>query len=84
MWQLHKALANLSRLGVEEGITLTDLGERVGPSDSSSCLIERDRTTPSISALTSISKALIVGLRHFFETEGELAITTGGEPRAVI
>ena len=60
-------------LRMEEGITLVELGERVNLSASYLSQIERDKTSPSLSTLMSIAKALNVGLRYFFEVETEAA-----------
>jgi transcriptional regulator with XRE-family HTH domain len=64
----------IKALRVGQGKTLSDLGERANLSISYLSQIERDKTTPSISTLTSIAKALDVGLRYFFETEAETAV----------
>jgi transcriptional regulator with XRE-family HTH domain len=63
----------IKALRVGQGKTLAELGERAKLSISYLSQIERDKTTPSISTLTSIAKALDVGLRYFFETEAETA-----------
>lgn len=66
-------------LRTEQGMTLAVLAEKTGLSVSYLSQIERDKTTPSLSALTSIAKTLDVGLRHFFETEAEAAHIVRGD-----
>jgi transcriptional regulator with XRE-family HTH domain len=63
----------IKALRVQQGLTLAELGEKTSLSVSYLSQIERDKTTPSLSTLTGIAKTLNVGLRHFFETEGEAA-----------
>ncbi len=63
----------IKALRTEQGMTLTELGEKVALSVSYLSQIERDKTTPSLSTLMDIAKALNVGLRYFFETEAEAA-----------
>jgi transcriptional regulator with XRE-family HTH domain len=60
-------------LRTERGMTLADLGEKVKLSTSYLSQIERDKTTPSLSTLLDIAKALNVGPRYFFEIEAEAA-----------
>ena len=63
----------IKALRTEQGMTLAGLGEKVALSVSYLSQIERDKTTPSLSTLMDIAKALNVGLRYFFETETEVA-----------
>jgi transcriptional regulator with XRE-family HTH domain len=63
----------IKALRTEQGLTLADLGERANLSTSYLSQIERDKTTPSLVTLTAVAKALNVGLRYFFELEGEAA-----------
>lgn len=63
----------IKALRIGQGKTLAELGESANLSRSYLSQIERDKTTPSLSTLTSIAKALDVGLRYFFETEAETA-----------
>jgi len=61
-------------LRTERGMTLAQLGAQVNLSPSYLSQIERDRTTPSLVTLTSLAKAMDVGLRYFFETEADTAV----------
>lgn len=63
----------IKALRTERGLTLADLGEKVKLSSSYLSQIERDKTTPSLSTLLDIAKALNVGPRSFFEVEAEAA-----------
>ena len=63
----------IKSLRTEQGMTLAGLGGKVNLSVSYLSQIERDKTTPSLSTLMDIAKALNVGLRYFFETEVEAA-----------
>jgi transcriptional regulator with XRE-family HTH domain len=63
----------IKALRTERGMTLADLGEKVKLSTSHLSQIERDKTTPSLSTLLDIAKALNVGPRYFFEIEAEAA-----------
>lgn len=54
-------------------MTLAELGDKAKLSTSYLSQVERDKTTPSLSTLADIAAALNVRLRHFFETEAELA-----------
>jgi transcriptional regulator with XRE-family HTH domain len=60
---------NLRALRKEEGLTLQQLGERVGLSASYLSQVERGVTLPSLSRLTSIAEALGVEVRVFFEDD---------------
>lgn len=60
---------NLRALRKEEGLTLLQLGEKVGLSASYLSQVERGVTMPSLSRLTSIAEALDVEVRHFFEDD---------------
>jgi transcriptional regulator with XRE-family HTH domain len=71
----------IKALRAEEGMTLAELGQRSNLSVSYLSQIERDRTTPSLSTLTSVAKALNVGLRYFFETEAEAAYVVRADER---
>jgi transcriptional regulator with XRE-family HTH domain len=72
----------IKQLRTEQEITLTKLAESAKLSTSYLSQIERDRTTPSLSALTNIAKAFGVGLRYFFEdSDGELARVTHADAR---
>jgi transcriptional regulator with XRE-family HTH domain len=53
----------------ERGLTLIQLGQQVGLSASYLSQIERGETTPSLSRLTTIAKALDVEVRYFFEED---------------
>jgi transcriptional regulator with XRE-family HTH domain len=70
----------IKALRTEQGMTLAELGGKADLSTSYLSQIERDKTTPSLSTLTCIAKALNVGLRYFFETEAEVAyvVRAGG------
>lgn len=72
----------IKELRIERGLTLADLSERTNLSISYLSQVERDKTTPSLATLMGIARALNVGVRTFFETEGEVAyvIRTEGEP----
>jgi transcriptional regulator with XRE-family HTH domain len=63
----------IKALRTEQGMTLAKLGEKVKLSTSYLSQIERDKTTPSLSTLLDIAKALNVGPRYFFEIEAEAA-----------
>lgn len=63
----------IKELRIEQGMTLAELGERTNLSTSYLSQIERDKTTPSLSTLMGIARALNVGLRYFFEAEAEAA-----------
>ena len=63
----------IKALRTEQGMTLAELGEKANLSTSYLSQIERDKTTPSLPTLTSIARALNVGLRYFFEVEAEAA-----------
>lgn len=58
----------IKRWRAEQGVTLTELAERAKLSISYLSQIERDKTTPSLAALTHIAEALGVGLRYFFDS----------------
>jgi transcriptional regulator with XRE-family HTH domain len=64
---------HIKRLRTEKGMTLAELGEKVKLSTSYLSQIERDKTTPSLSTLLDIAKALDVGPRYFFEINAETA-----------
>jgi transcriptional regulator with XRE-family HTH domain len=72
----------IKALRAEGGMTLAELGQRSNLSVSYLSQIERDRTTPSLSTLTSVAKALNVGLRYFFETEAEAAHVVRADERS--
>jgi transcriptional regulator with XRE-family HTH domain len=55
-------------LRTEQGMTLAALGEKVNLSTSYLSQIERERTTPSLTTLMEIAKALNVEPRYFFES----------------
>jgi transcriptional regulator with XRE-family HTH domain len=59
----------LRELRNERGLTLVQLGQRVDLSASYLSQIERGETTPSLSRLTAIAKALDVEVRYFFEED---------------
>jgi transcriptional regulator with XRE-family HTH domain len=68
----------------DQGLTLAELGARVGLSTSYLSQIERDRTQPSLTTLVNIAKALNVEPRHFFETgENSTLIVQAGQKRPV-
>jgi transcriptional regulator with XRE-family HTH domain len=60
---------NLRALRKEEGLTLLQLGEKVGLSASYLSQVERGVTMPSLSRLTRIAEALGVEVRYFFEDD---------------
>jgi transcriptional regulator with XRE-family HTH domain len=60
-------------LRTDQGMTLSDLGEKVKLSISYLSQIERDKTTPSLSTLMDMARVLDVSPRYFFETEAEVA-----------
>jgi len=62
----------IKALRIEQGMTLSDLSEKANISISYLSQIERDKTTPSLTTLTSIARALDVGLRYFFESDAEV------------
>jgi transcriptional regulator with XRE-family HTH domain len=71
-------------LRIDQGLTLAELGARVGLSTSYLSQIERDRTQPSLTTLVNIAKALNVEPRHFFETgENSTLIVQAGQTRPV-
>jgi transcriptional regulator with XRE-family HTH domain len=53
----------------ERGLTLVQLGQRVGLSASYLSQIERSVTMPSLARLTTIAGALDVEVRYFFEDD---------------
>jgi len=59
----------LRALRNERGLTLVQLGQKVDLSASYLSQIERGETTPSLSRLTTIAKALDVEVRYFFEED---------------
>jgi transcriptional regulator with XRE-family HTH domain len=63
----------IKALRIEQGMTLSNLGEKVKLSTSYLSQIERDKTSPSLSTLMDIARALDVGPRYFFETETDVA-----------
>lgn len=65
----------------EQGMTLAQLGQKTSLSVSYLSQIERDKTTPALSTLTGIAKALKVPLRYFFETEAEAAFVMRADAR---
>jgi transcriptional regulator with XRE-family HTH domain len=71
-------------LRIDQGLTLAELGARVGLSTSYLSQIERDRTQPSLTTLVNIAKALNVEPRHFFESgENSTLIVQAGQTRPV-
>ncbi len=62
----------IKELRIEKKLTLTELGEKVNLSAGHLSQIERNKTTPSLTTLMDIAKAIKVDLRYFFETETEL------------
>jgi transcriptional regulator with XRE-family HTH domain len=62
----------IKALRIEQGMTLSGLSEKASISISYLSQIERDKTTPSLTTLTSIARALDVGLRYFFEIDAEV------------
>jgi transcriptional regulator with XRE-family HTH domain len=71
-------------LRIDQGLTLAELGARVGLSTSYLSQIERDRTQPSLTTLVNIAKALNVEPRYFFETgENSTLIVQAGQTRSV-
>lgn len=52
-------------------MTLAELGKKASLSASHLSQIERDKTAPSLSTLMDVARALNVGPRYFFETEGD-------------
>jgi transcriptional regulator with XRE-family HTH domain len=69
----------IKALRTEQGMTLAELGGKANLSTSYLSQIERDKTTPSLSTLTLIAKALNVGLRYFFEAEAEAVYVVRAE-----
>jgi transcriptional regulator with XRE-family HTH domain len=71
----------IKALRTAQGMTLAELSEKANISISYLSQIERDKTTPSLTSLTGIARALDVGLRYFFETdEAEAAyVVVAGE-----
>jgi transcriptional regulator with XRE-family HTH domain/uncharacterized RmlC-like cupin family protein len=63
----------IKSLRTQQGMTLAELGERTNLSTSYLSQIERDKTSPSLSTLETIAKALNIGLRYLFETDDEVA-----------
>jgi transcriptional regulator with XRE-family HTH domain len=59
----------IKALRTAQGMTLAELSEKASISISYLSQIERDKTTPSLTSLTGIARALDVGLRYFFETD---------------
>jgi transcriptional regulator with XRE-family HTH domain len=57
----------LRALRKEQGLTLVQLGQRVGLSASYLSQIERGVTMPSLARLTAIASVLDVEVRYFFE-----------------
>jgi transcriptional regulator with XRE-family HTH domain len=69
----EKISERIKELRTEQGMTLAELGEKAKLSTSYLSQIERDKTSPSLSTLMSIARALNVEPRYFFETETEPA-----------
>lgn len=69
-------------LRAEQKLTLAELADRAGVSPSYLSQVERDRTTPSLAALTAMARALDVQVRCFFETTDEAVFVTRAEDRA--
>jgi transcriptional regulator with XRE-family HTH domain len=63
-------------LRFDHGMTLAELGERVGLSTSYLSQIERDRANPSLTTLMDISRALNVDPRYFFESGDDTTLVT--------
>ena len=75
----------IKALRTERGMTLAELGDKAKLSTSYLSQIERDKTTPSLSTLLDIAKALNVGPRYFFEIEAEAAyILRSGEEQEIL
>lgn len=55
----------------EQSLTLANLSEKTNLSVSYLSQVERDKTTPSLSSLVEIAKALDANLRYFFEANDE-------------
>jgi transcriptional regulator with XRE-family HTH domain len=61
----------LRQLREERGNSIRELARRSGLSANALSLIERGRTSPSVSTLYKISEALEVPITSFFETPGD-------------
>ena len=71
---MHENISErVKELRTEQGMTLAELGENAKLSTSYLSQIERDKTSPSLSTLMSIARALNVEPRYFFEIETEPA-----------
>jgi transcriptional regulator with XRE-family HTH domain len=66
MESLGKKLRSLRKA---EGLTLAQLGEKVGLSTSYLSQVERGVTMPSLARLTDIAQALGAQVRYFFEND---------------
>jgi transcriptional regulator with XRE-family HTH domain len=58
----------IKSLRTEQGMTLSELGDKVGLSPSYLSQIERDRTIPSLTTLVNIAGALKVKPGYFFDS----------------
>ena len=72
----------IKALRTRQGMTLAGLGEQVNLSTSYLSQVERDKTTPSLTTLTAIARALDVRLRYFFEssTASTCVVRADGDP----
>lgn len=61
----------LRQLREEQGLSIRELARKSGLSANALSLIERGRSSPSVSTLYKISEALNVQITSFFETPGE-------------
>ena len=59
----------IKALRTMQGMTLAELSDKANISVSYLSQIERDKTTPSLTSLMGIARALDVGPRFFFETD---------------
>lgn len=66
---MHSLGKRLRELRKEVGLTLAQLGQRVGLSASYLSQIERSVTMPSLARLATIATALDVEVRDFFEND---------------
>jgi len=61
----------IRRLRKHRGLTLKDIAEKTGYTESFLSQVEREIASPSISSLKKISLALGIALTHFFEDKCE-------------
>jgi transcriptional regulator with XRE-family HTH domain len=71
--------SRIKALRTQHGLTLAELGARTGLSTSYLSQVERDKTAPSLPALTEIARALDVHPRHFFAIDSEAACIVRAE-----